>query len=275
MDFGTWLERWHLTPDGEAIHTGSSDLLPVTWRSRPAMLKLARIEEEERGHALMVWWAGQGAAQVYAHEAEALLMERLDPQPSLAAMPHADQDDEATRILCAAVARLHGDRDEPWPELPGLRRWFRSLEAAAPGGGMLAECWAVTAGLLAGPQDVQPLHGDIHHANVLHSPERGWLAIDPKGIIGERGYDYANIFSNPDQQWALRPGRLARQVEVVVQAAGLERPRLLRWIVAYSGLSAAWHLEDGEEERAAWQLETARSAAAELRERGWKQDGHL
>jgi streptomycin 6-kinase len=26
---------------------------------------------------------------------------------------------------------------------------------------------------------------------------RGWLAIDPKGLYGERGFDYANIFCNP------------------------------------------------------------------------------
>ena len=50
----------------------------------------------------------------------------------------------------------------------------------------------------------------------------------------------------------------------MAQAAGLERARLLRWIVAYSGLSAAWHLEDGAEESAAWQLEIARIALGEL-----------
>ncbi len=28
------------------------------------------------------------------------------------------------------------------------------------------------------------LHGDLHHGNIL-STQHGWLAIDPKGIIGE------------------------------------------------------------------------------------------
>lgn len=264
MEFDAWLERWTLSPDGEALRTASSALLPVRWNAQPAILKVAHSEEEERGHTLMVWWAGRGAARVYAHEGPALLMERLEAAPSLTALVEAGQDDQATRILCSAVARLHEPRPEPWPELPSLRRWFRSLEAVAPAGGPLAQCWGVAAALLDGPYDVRPLHGDIHHANVLHSEERGWLAIDPKGLIGERGYDYANIFSNPAQAWALRPGRLARQVDVVVRASGLERSRLLRWIVAYSGLSAAWLLEDGAQERAAWQLEVARIAQGEL-----------
>ena len=29
------------------------------------------------------------------------------------------------------------------------------------------------------------LHGDLHHDNILFDKKRGWLAIDPKGIIGE------------------------------------------------------------------------------------------
>jgi streptomycin 6-kinase len=30
---------------------------------------------------------------------------------------------------------------------------------------------------------------------VLDFETSGWLAIDPKGLIGERGFDFANIFT--------------------------------------------------------------------------------
>jgi streptomycin 6-kinase len=86
------------------------------------------------------------------------------------------------------------------------------------------------------------LHGDIHHGNILDFRERGWLAIDPKGVIGERGFDYANLFCNPDYETAAAPGRLRRQVEIVANAAGLEQRRLLEWVLAWAGLSAAWDL---------------------------------
>ena len=28
------------------------------------------------------------------------------------------------------------------------------------------------------------LHGDLHHWNILSDADRGWMAIDPKGVIG-------------------------------------------------------------------------------------------
>jgi len=52
--------------------------------------------------------------------------------------------------------------------------------------------------LLADQHDVGVLHGDIHHGNILDFGPRGWLTIDPKGLIGERDFDYANLFCNPD-----------------------------------------------------------------------------
>jgi streptomycin 6-kinase len=91
------------------------------------------------------------------------------------------------------------------------------------------------------------LHGDIHHGNVLHFGERGWLAIDPKGLIGERGFDYANIFCNPDAVTAAQSGRLVGQAVVVAETAGLDRIRLLQWIAAWAGLSAARCINDKED----------------------------
>jgi streptomycin 6-kinase len=85
----------------------------------------------------------------------------------------------------------------------------------------------------------------MHHGNVLNFGPRGWLAIDPKGLIGERYFDYANIFCNPDAEMVTMPGRLPRQVRVVAEAAHLERHRLLAWIVAWAGLSAAFLVDDG------------------------------
>jgi streptomycin 6-kinase len=101
--------------------------------------------------------------------------------------------------------------------------------------------------LLAEPQDVVVLHGDLHHENVLDFGERGWLAIDPKRLVGERGFDFANILCNPNREATLAPGRLARQVDVVAEAAQLDKKRLLQWIVAWSGLSAAWWMGDGND----------------------------
>lgn len=40
------------------------------------------------------------------------------------------------------------------------------------------------------------LHGDLHKDNILLS-ERGWIAIDPKGVLGEREFETAAFLRNP------------------------------------------------------------------------------
>ena len=59
--------------------------------------------------------------------------------------------------------------------------------------------------LLSPPQDIVVLHGDLRHGNILNFGQRGWLAIDPKHIAGGRGFDFANMFCNPDREMALQP----------------------------------------------------------------------
>lgn len=257
------LSAWRLAPDGEPVVTHSSIVAPVRRDGVPLMLKVARVPEERAGARLMAWWDGDGAARVLEHEGDALLMERALGARSLIGMARGGEDDEASRILCAAAARLHAPRDRPPPPLVPLDQWFRALEpAAAAHGGILARAATTARELLTEPRDVVVLHGDLHHGNVLDFGARGWLAIDPKGLVGERGFDFANLFCNPDPRTATSPGRLARQADVVAAAAGLERGRLLRWILAWAGLSAAWSLEDGDDPVLA--LSVGELAAAEL-----------
>ena len=71
--FENYLDRWRLDPDGEPITTATSRLLPVRSNGVPAMLKVATEPEERRGADTMIWWDGDGAACVLAHESDALL----------------------------------------------------------------------------------------------------------------------------------------------------------------------------------------------------------
>jgi streptomycin 6-kinase len=240
--FEQFIARWDLIPAGDPIETAYSALLPVTWRGRAAVLKIAHAEEERRGGGLMQWWNGDGAAEVYARDGDGLLLERAMGQRSLVEMAAA-HDNEATKILCDAAARLHAHRGTP-PDLIPLDRWFRALApAAAANGGVFAESAKAAADLLGAPWETVVLHGDIHHGNVLDFGKRGWLAIDPKGLRGERGFDYANLFCNPDD--AIAANRFDARMEIVSAMAGIERQRLLKWLLAWCGLSAAWMIEDG------------------------------
>jgi streptomycin 6-kinase len=229
------------------------------------MLKIAVESEERWGNGLMIWWDGIGAARVLESDNEAILLERATGRRSLADMASHGKDDEASLVICGVVARLHALRHSPPPALVPLTDWFRALEPiASREGGILVRSAAAARTLLANPREVVPLHGDVHHGNILDFEARGWLAIDPKRLEGERGFDYANLFCNPNHPIAAAPDRLAWQANVVAQAAGLERKRLLQWIVAWAGLSAAWLIEDDEDDHVAPTLQIAEIAAAEL-----------
>jgi streptomycin 6-kinase len=242
----TYYKRlWNLSDDGEPFTTHSSLLQPVLYGGTYCILKIALGNEERRGNGLMAWYNGAGAAPVLQYDGAALLMERTMESNSLVEMAQTGRDDEASRIICQVVAKLHVQEGSYPHDLIPLTIWFESLgTAAAVHGGIFAKCSQVANGLLNDPMDHVVLHGDIHHGNILDFGSKGWLAIDPKGLLGERGFDYANLFCNPDVATATAPGRLMKQVDIISKEARLDGKRLLQWIAAWAGLSAAWAMAD-------------------------------
>lgn len=238
--------------------------MPVIYRGVPAMLKVALIPEEARGSRQLAWWAGGGAARVLEIDGDAVLLERALGAKSLVDMAQTGLDREATSIIVAVAAMLHRPNPAPPPELVSLQEWFESLFAAAiSSGGEFRVAAAMAERLLVSTPEAVPLHGDLHHWNVLDFGGH-WRAIDPKGLVGDRAFDMVHLLRNPDCQTALVPGRLRSRVEQVAREARVDRVRLLKWSVAFAGLSAAWATEDGESPEA--DLAMLSAAGAILRE---------
>ncbi|VVE71981.1 hypothetical protein PAN31117_04234 [Pandoraea anapnoica] len=266
--FEPYIQRWHLTPDGAPFASLGGLLLPVHRAGTPAILKISRSPEEVAGGQLMAWWQGDGAAPVLEIEGEALLMVRAQGEASLTQMVRDCRDDDATRILCETVAHLHRPRLAPGPALTPLPEWFHSLLNLPENSPDVLKRSAQTARMLLDTTThTVVLHGDIHHANVLDFGTRGWLAIDPKGLRGERGFDYANLFCNPDVEMARKPEVFARRVDIVTRTAAIDPRRLLQWVLAWAGLSVVWMLEDDHGQlngEAEGRLDVARLTAAAL-----------
>ncbi|MGH8383594.1 aminoglycoside phosphotransferase family protein [Pseudomonas sp.] len=259
--FDPYLQRWQLVPDGAPIITHSSHLLPVLYRKQTAMLKVAHVPEELNGALLMTWWDGQGSAQVLAHVDNGLLLERAQGPDSLNDYAADGRDEQATRILCQTIARLHTPGDRPALPLVDLQSWFQGLwQAATVHGNIYRRSAHIAEQLLATPWEESVLHGDIHHGNVLDFGPRGWLVIDPKCLYGERTFDYANLFCNPSPRIATDVQHFSHRLEIVCDIAKLPRRRLLQWIVAWCGLSAAWFQEDDLQEDAEPRLQVAQLA---------------
>ncbi len=102
-----YIRHWNLREDGDPFVTSSGWLQPVLFNDISCMLKIARRDKDRRANEVMIWWKGDGAAKVLLHDDGALLMERAITGSSLIEMPKNGLDDEATRILCRVVGRLH------------------------------------------------------------------------------------------------------------------------------------------------------------------------
>ncbi|MCK4978591.1 MAG: hypothetical protein KAS36_16775, partial [Anaerolineales bacterium] len=108
--------------------------------------------------------------------------------------------------------------------------------------------------LISSMEETVLLHGDLHHWNILSAQRQPWLAIDPKGVIGEPAYEIGAWLRNPfpyilAEQY---PDRLIlRRAEQLSEELGFDRKRLLAWGLAQAILAAWWSYIDTQDD---WQL---------------------
>jgi streptomycin 6-kinase len=243
-----YLRKWRLNLDGPTLDSRSSWLQPVRHLGRPAMLKMLKpTSDEQAGADVLRHFAGNGAVRLFAADLGGLLMERPNDDVSLRMMAITGGDDRAAEILAECVGRLHAPRECAAPDrLTPLRDWFRSLFSHRSELPILARCADVARRLLTEPREVIVLHGDLHHDNVIHG-SRGWLAIDPKGLLGERTYEVANLLGNPWPHGEIvhQTDRMLRLSKLYASQLDLDPRRVLGFALAHAGLSASWSLEDG------------------------------
>lgn len=250
-----YLALWSLSDPQPLTSTPTSDLYTVTHQGRRAVLKLLtpRGEEERSGAMALRYYDGHSAVRLLHEDENAHLLEYAPGDP-VSITAHQGDDEGATRILAEVLNGLHSVTG-PLPALMSLREQFRMLFAqadrdqAAGQNTLYTRAARIADELLAAPQDVHVLHGDMHHENVRWCEGRGWLAFDPKGLIGERTFDATNILRNPHTLPHLveSEARLLRTVALLSEMMSLDRDRLLAYTFAYVCLSATWWLSDGVE----------------------------
>lgn len=229
----------------------------------PAIVKdlkpLGDVADELRGAHYLSWRAGKGTVELLGLNGRQMLLEYAGDRLLLDAL-RGQGDDVATDIAAGVLAALLSPSDTPPPvDLQPLRQRFQALfqraqaEREAGRKSLYVDAAEEAERLLANPAELRPLHGDLHHENIMFGP-RGWLAIDPKGVLGDPAFDAANLFYNPLGHDDLRrnPARIAHMASVFAKAVGQDEAAILDHAFAYGCLSAAWHAEDTdpiEEER--------------------------
>ncbi|HTN63751.1 MAG TPA: aminoglycoside phosphotransferase family protein [Devosia sp.] len=249
------LIRWSLTKSTPIADSACSAIFRVEQNGRNfAALKILKpyaAEDERRGATLMNWYGGEGAATVFDIHGDTIFMEWLDGG-TLGDAVRAGHDDDATIAIATLVANLHRPRSDIPEGLLELRSQFASLfktdvrQWPHTARDLYARACGIALKLFDKPFASIPLHGDLHHDNIMAS-DRGWLAIDPKGLLGDPAYEFANVFRNPNGASPLvtDPRRINGLADVFADRLGLSRKRLLGWAAAHSALSACWDLAAG------------------------------
>jgi streptomycin 6-kinase len=194
---------------------------------------------------------GEGACQLLDCDEEKgfLLIERLHPGQMLADL---ENDDERTQIAMDVMLKLTRPSPESGQFLL-LADWFAELKNVRPKfdggtGPFPREVFERVETLLPelfADDDICLMHGDFHHYNVLSS-ERGWLVIDPKGVIGPAGYEIGPLMVNPFGILMDRSSfkvQAKRRVDIIHERTGWERGKILNWALAHAVVSAYWDLD--------------------------------
>jgi streptomycin 6-kinase len=215
---------------------------------------------------------GEGACRLIAFDEEKywMLLERLQPGKMLVSM---EDDEEATHVAAEVMKKIWRPVESvhlsySWDGLPDAQQqaarlqkfiqltdWFDGLQRLRQrfdgGTGPLDEdivrrAERSVSDFFAENHHPVLMHGDFHHYNILSS-ERGWLVIDPKGVIGPAGYEVGPLLMNP---WGSLIDKadikqiIRRRIDILHEHLGFERERIHEWGLADAILSAWWGIED-------------------------------
>ncbi|ATL28722.1 aminoglycoside phosphotransferase family protein [Streptomyces formicae] len=242
------VERWDLTVDGDPMHGMAALVLPVVRADgTPAAVKFQLLDEETEGEpvALRVW-GGDGAVRLLDHDGDTgtMLLERLDSTRMLSTMADTRK---AVLVIAELLARLTagaapegmrrlGDiAAEMVEQLPGALGSIADPAERA----LVERCGGAVREVMGEPGD-RMLHWDLHFENVLAGDREPWLAIDPKPLAGDPGFDLwpalDNRFEADEVLW---------RFDAMTEVLGLDRDRARAWTLGRVLQNALWEIEDG------------------------------
>ncbi|MFJ7178176.1 aminoglycoside phosphotransferase family protein [Streptomyces massasporeus] len=243
-----FLDQWDLKPDGPPMHGVSALVVPVvrTADGTPAVLKLQILDEESEGEpvALRVW-NGDGAVRLLDLDEPTgtMLLERLDETRMLS---HLADPHQAVITIAELLAHLTS-----FPAPPGMRclgdiaqamldrtPWALDRIPDPEARHLVADCAAAVREVADDPGD-RLLHWDLHDENVLATTRARWLAIDPKPLAGDPGFELWPALDN-----RYDPDDILWRFDAMTDILTLDRPRAHAWTLARLLQNALWDIED-------------------------------
>ena len=247
-----YARQWDVIVD-EEVETGTSFIAFGTRGGAGVVLKVSKARDEWHSGQILAAFGGHGTVRVYEHTGGAVLLERVEPGTSLSEIVFSGREGEAVDIL-AHVIREMTRAPLPESDAPSVEEWGVSFERYLQSDdqqiprGLVTSAQSLYADLCASQKQPRLLHGDLHHYNVLLDARRGWLAIDPKGVVGELEYEIGAALRNPYDRPELftSPEIIQERVARFAPALNVDPTRVRAWGFSQAVLSAVWSVEDGE-----------------------------
>jgi streptomycin 6-kinase len=251
-------ERWGITLEEPYadVYPGNLVYRCTLGDGTPAVIKTEpdRLADDEflPGLDALLLYGGGGMVRVLEAERDdrVVLMERVVPGETLWHAPI----DEALEAIASVMTKLRAapPAGHSYPDARSYHRaWPNHVRLYRGAGPIDADLFEIGERLFVELCDSSTapvvLHGDLHYGNVLSSDREGWLAIDPKGIVGEASYEVGDLFRNRvDELYeSSDPVRaMRRRVDAVADLTGFDRERIRGWALAQAVLSEIWTADD-------------------------------
>lgn len=226
-----------------------------------AVLKIGFPEENSpvfNEAATLQIYDGRGAVRFLRINEKrfALLLERINPGKNLKEVFRGREEDSveiAIKVLQKIIRKSPENHNFVF-----LEKWFAGFERAQNTNfpsEVLKKARTFYEELSA--EETFLIHGDFHHENILSAAREKFLVIDPKGIVGQIGYEISVFLNN--HLWVLKDDKNLR--EKVFDAAlkfgaafEIEPQDLKKWAYAQCVLSAWWTFEENGKN---WERELA------------------
>lgn len=269
---------WNIEAAKQIADTPAGVVYAVTrGDGSPAVAKVLKkkvLEDSLRGADFIAWRAGVGCVELLERSNDILLMEHAGAETLRDVLFRDGDDDATTQIAADVLLQYHQPSQQPPPSsLLTLPLYFESLFRKAEQDrtdgveSIYVDAATLAQELIDRQRDVKPLHGDLHHENIMRSG-RGWIIIDPAGLIGDAALDVANMFSNPLDRFDLTrsEARIASMAAIFSRALQRDERVLLQYAFAYGCLSATWHEEDSNAEERDNELAVAATVKTVLKQ---------
>ena len=268
-------QKWNLT-DVQPVPTLSYNFAAFANRGdEQVVLKMGVPDRELKSEmAALSLFNGEGACRLIDYDEEKywMLLERLKPGAMLLTL---EDDEEMTHIAAEVALKIwrsmeSGSSLHSQGGLPNIQQWrhgtiglhnfirlsdwfagLKKLRAKFNGGTgpfnekLVTRVEHSVQDFFAENHKPVLMHGDFHHYNILSSG-RGWLVIDPKGVIGPACYEVGPFLINPWPDFLKRQNHrqiTQRRIAILHEHLGFERERIREWGLAHAILSSWWSME--------------------------------